>query len=68
MQDLLFHIDAYLEVPNAVQETMFAGFKGTDSEAYALFIRYLEAVERQRSVERLYIMESVKHIPFDPVI
>ena len=67
MQDLLFHIEAYLEVPDAVREIILRDTGGSYIKARTRFAEYLEEVERQRAVERLYIMESLKHFPFDPV-
>ena len=72
MQDLLFHIDAYLNIPKELKITMFPEFthKPGTFKPYNVnerFIEYLEEVEKQRSVERLFIFESLKHFPFDPV-
>ena len=72
MQDLLFHIEAYLEIPKQLKITMFPEFAYPPGmvepyEINEMIIKYYEEIERQRAVERLYIMESLKHFPFDPV-
>ena len=72
MQDLLFHIDAYLDIPKTLKMTMFPEFThrpGTFKpyDINGRLIEYYEEIEKQRSVERLFIMESLKHFPFDPV-
>ena len=67
MQDLLFHINSYLDVPSAVMVTMYPDLIGTSFKDEPIkFADYLQEVEKQRSVERLFIMESLKHFPFEP--
>lgn len=84
LHNLLFHINSYLEIPETTRALMFPMFskklkKATKkdgkiflSEEAILFpdkyVNYLEEIERQRSVERLYILELLKRFPFESVI
>lgn len=79
LQDLLFHINSYFEIPEATRITMFPdmkyGFKlilfGYNFYKYlnrkfpSLYVKYVQEVEKQRAVERFYIMELLKYFPFE---
>lgn len=57
IENLLFHIDSYLEIPEALKKTTFLDNlenRGT---------KYLLEVEKERAVERDYICELLKELP-----
>lgn len=90
LQDVLFHIHSYLEIPETVRVTMYpdipkqvrickhkngisiAGWHTPWSLLPKLipnrYLEYLEEVEKQRAVERFYILESLKNFPFGLII
>lgn len=82
VQDLLFHIKAYIEIPLILRTTIFqdipANFKinfrknkkSTFKGNVGTLNRYLEYVteiEKQRAVERTCILDCMKNVPFASV-
>lgn len=79
IEDLVFHIRAYFEIPTTLRNTMFSDIpKGIKfqvkkdllflSQRYKnlmkRYVEYLTEVEKQRAVERLCILECMKSFPF----
>lgn len=68
LQDLLFHINSYIEIPETVKVTMFPSLPEDAFNTFPLkYAEYLEEVEKQRAVERFYIIDSLKYFPFNPL-
>lgn len=58
LEDLIFHIRAYIEIPQVLRTTVFSGsLNSKQLEDY--FIQ----VEETRAVEREYIFELMKKLP-----
>ena len=59
IEDLIFHIDSYMEIPQVLQTTVFKGYleKGEKLDEY-----FVE-LEKMRAVERDYIFELAKKLP-----
>ena len=83
IEDLLFHIKAYFDIPAALRTTTFqdipAGLKfrvkkniPSLAKKYknlvGRYTDYLMEIEKQRAVERLCIIECLKSFPFSTVI
>lgn len=80
LEDLIFHIRTYLEIPRILLFTRYPEFKGLDINTKSLLKRYKEKklsaveislyeeyfldVEKQRAVERDFIFESAKVLSF----
>lgn len=75
LEDLLFHIKTYYDIPVAVKETRYPNMKMLnlkdvckgnidDLKETDEFMSYLEDVETQRAVERSFIFEHAKNLPF----
>lgn len=78
LEDLLFHINIYKEVPFALTETKYPKFKGLDVQDIIRKFKkdemtlkeiedygdYLVEVETQRAVERDIIFDHAKVLPF----
>ena len=62
LQDLLFHIDSYYEIPWVVKETKFPDVELEELSAKEFF-EFLTEVETQRAIERDFIFEHVKVLP-----
>lgn len=83
VQDLLFHIHSYFEIPKSVRLTMFQNIpenlrvkikKGeiklesnSSVSLASTYADYLEEVEKQRMVERVCILECMKNVPFSSI-
>ena len=59
IEDLIYHIDSYIEIPKVLQSTTYAGYleKGEKLD------EYFEDLETHRAVERDYIFEALKRLP-----
>ena len=59
IQDLIYHIDSYIELPQILQSTTYKGYleKGEKLD------EYFEDLETHRAVERDYICELMKNLP-----
>ena len=59
IENLIFHIDSYMEIPHVLQTTIFKGYleKGEKLD------EYFYELERMRAVERDYIFEAAKRLP-----
>ena len=83
IEDLLFHIKAYFEIPVTLRTTMFQdipiGLKFRTKKELDLISKkhrdimnryadYLTEIEKQRAVERLCILECLKSFPFSSII
>lgn len=78
LEDLIFHIRAYLDIPRALTEFKYPEFKGLNikdilkkykrkklkKDEALRFTDYLQDVERQRAVERDFIFENAKILTF----
>lgn len=78
IEDLIFHIRSYLEIPNAVAETSFPEFRGVSIKKIIKYYKnktltlaevdrygdYIVEVETQRAIERDFIFESAKALTF----
>lgn len=82
VQDLLFHIRSYFDIPLALRTTMFSdipiGFRlklkmnkwvkvSGDSSVINRYIEYLTEIEKQRAVERTCILDCMKNVPFSSI-
>ena len=59
IENLIFHIDSYMEIPHVLQTTVYKGYleKGEKLD------EYFYELERMRAVERDYIFEAAKRLP-----
>ena len=59
IQDLVYHIDSYVDLPNMLRSTVYEEYlkKGEKIEEY-----FIE-LEKARAVERDYIFELMKKLP-----
>jgi hypothetical protein len=59
IQDLIFHIDSYIELPQVLRNTIYEPYlkKGEKID------EYFEELEHARAVERDYIFELAKKLP-----
>lgn len=75
IEDLIFHIRSYYEIPKVVKTLEFPDLKeinikhllkhGTkDKKVAEQYIQYMTQVEKQRAVERDFIFEHAKTLPF----
>ena len=78
LEDLLFHIKTYLEIPKALVELEYFEFKNVNiknmikrynkkklgKDKALRFTNYLLEIEKQRAVEREFIFESAKALTF----
>ena len=73
MEDLIFHIKSYHEIPKVVKELKFPDLKipnikkvlRSNVETISKdVVDYLVEVEVQRSIERDFIFEYAKNLPF----
>lgn len=74
LEDLLFHIKTYYEIPLAVRETRYPNVKMLnlkdvcqgnieDLKETDEFMHYVEDVETQRALERSFIFDHAKNLP-----
>lgn len=72
LQNLLFHINSYLEIPEITKMMMYPNgdkqFKFQKKNFPFLYYNYVHEVEKQRAVERFCILEALKDFPFDSII
>ena len=59
IQDLIYHIDSYLNLPKMLQNTVYKG----QLENGEKFEEYFKDLETHRAVERDYIFELLKRLP-----
>ena len=59
IQDLIYHIDSYINLPQILQNTTYKGYL----EKGEMFEEYFQDLETHRAVERDYIFELMKHLP-----
>ena len=59
IQDLIYHIDSYIALPQTLQNTVYKGYL----EKGEKFEEYFEDLETHRAVERDYIFELLKRLP-----
>ena len=59
IQDLIYHIDSYIELPKILQNTTYKGYL----ENGEMFEEYFRDLETHRAVERDYIFELMKRLP-----
>ena len=80
IEDLIFHIRTYLEIPRILLSTRYPEFRGLDINIKSLLKKYKEKklsdveislyeeyfldIEKQRAVERDFIFESAKVLTF----
>ena len=83
LEDLLFHIRSYIEIPESSKETCFKNMDNIEIEIDNDYVRvkgpkgklpskdeledyvnYLLDVEEQRAVEREFIFDHLKKVPF----
>ena len=75
LENLAFHIKVYYEIPKAVKETKFPNVKDLnlkkvlegdikDLKETDEFMNYINEVELQRSIERDFVFEHAKALPF----
>ena len=59
IQDLIYHIDSYIDLPNMLRKTVYEEYlkKGEKLD------EYFEELEKARAVEREYIFELMKKLP-----
>ena len=59
IEDLIYHINSYIEIPKILQSTVYAGYleKGEKLD------EYFTDLETHRAVERDYIFEALKKLP-----
>ena len=59
IEDLIFHIDSYMDLPHMLQSTVYKGYleKGEKLD------EYFEDLEKARAVERDYIFDLAKKLP-----
>ena len=59
IQDLIYHIDSYLNLPKMLQNTVYKGYLENGEK----FEEYFQDLETHRAVERDYIFELLKRLP-----
>lgn len=59
IQDLIYHIDSYINLPEMLQNTTYKGYL----EEGLKFQEYFEELEQMRALERDYIFELMKTLP-----
>lgn len=59
IQDLIYHIDSYINLPEMLQNTTYKGYLENGER----FQEYFEELEQLRAVEREYIFELMKTLP-----
>lgn len=59
IQDLIYHIDSYLNLPKMLQNTVYKGYLENGEK----FEEYFKDLETHRAVERDYIFELLKRLP-----
>lgn len=59
IQDLIFHIDSYLDLPNMLRKTTYEEYLKKGEK----FEEYFHDLEKLRAVEREYIFELMKRLP-----
>ena len=78
IEDLIFHIKSYREIPKIIEETRYPEFKGMgikeivrrykfkklSLEEISKYGNFLVEVEEQRAVERDFIFEHAKILTF----
>ena len=73
LEDLIFHIKSYYEIPKVVKELKFPNLKIPDVKKILKsdvdlvpkeVADYLIEVEMQRAIERDFIFEHAKNLPF----
>lgn len=75
LENLVFHIKTYYDIPRAVKETKFPNVKDLDLKKLVEgniedlneteeFMEYMSEVELQRTIERDFIFEHAKALPF----
>ena len=59
IQDLIYHIDSYIDLPNMLRRTIYEPYlqKGEKLDLY------MKELETHRAVEREYIFELMKTLP-----
>ena len=59
IQDLIYHIDSYIDLPNMLRKTVYEPYlqKGEKLDLY------MKELETHRAVEREYIFELMKTLP-----
>jgi len=83
IEDLIFHIRAYKDVPKILRSTVFTDIPKEvetkmkrdivfllkrDESLLHRYTEYITEIEKQRAVERLYIIECMKSFPFCTII
>lgn len=59
MQDLIYHIDSYIDLPNMLRTTIYEPYLKEGEK----LDEYLYDLEKHRAVERDYIFEIMKKLP-----
>lgn len=59
IQDLIFHIDSYIDLPNMLRRTVYEPYLKNGEK----LDEYFEELEKARAVEREYIFELAKKLP-----
>ena len=59
IQDLIYHIDSYINLPQTLQNTVYKGYLENGEK----FEEYFQELETLRAVEREYIFELMKTLP-----
>ena len=59
IQDLIYHIDSYKEIPGILQNTIYKGYL----EKGEMLEEYFHDMETHRAVERDHIFELMKKLP-----
>ena len=58
VEDLIYHIDSYIELPKVLQSTTYAEYLKNGEK----LDEYIEDLETHRAVEREYIFEALKKL------
>ena len=59
IQDLIYHIDSYIDLPHMLRETVYEEYLKNGEK----LDEYFEELEKARAVERDYIFELMKKLP-----
>ena len=59
IQDLIYHIDSYIDLPNMLRKTIYEPYLKNGEK----FEEYFQDLEKHRAVEREYIFELMKRLP-----
>ena len=59
IQDLIYHIDSYIELPNILRKTVYEPYLKNGEKLE----EYFQDLETHRAVERDYIFELMKRLP-----